>query len=440
MLVVDLPIESDDEFLNRYQRAAFGYFEQAANLENGLVADTTRQLSPASIAVVGFALSCYPVAVERGWMTRGAAVERTLATLRFFWKSRQGEEPDATGHKGFYYHFLDIESGARAWRCELSFVDTTLLLAGVLVAAAYFAGGNEKEAEVRALADALYRRVDWQWARGGEVTVRQGWKPESGFLHYGWDGYNEATILYVLALASPTHPIPNESYAAWTATYQWENIYDYDVLYGGPLFMHQFSHAWVDFAGIRDQFMREKKCDYFENSQRAIYIQREYAQRNPYSYASYGKDFWGLTANDGPGDFRLRIDGRDRFFFSYSARGVPFGPDDGTVAPWGCLASLPFAPEIALSALRQFCKLYPTLTGNTMLPNGVNPTLADQGDFGPGGWISEGYYGLDQGIVVLMIENHRSGMIWKLLRDCPYVRSGLHLAGFRGGWLSRHPR
>jgi hypothetical protein len=432
-IVAEPPARSDEELLDRFQRAAFGYFLEQFNPETGLVADRNRAGAPASIAVVGFALSCYPVAVERGWMARTDAAARALVTLRFFWNSQQSEQPDATGYKGFYYHFLDMKTGKRVWQSELSLIDTTLLLAGVLAASVYFGEDTASENEIRELADALYRRVDWQWAQGGEATARQGWKPSSGFLHYGWDGYNEATILYVLGLASPTHPLQDNSFEAWTATYQWENIYDYEFLYAGPLFIHQFSHAWIDFAGIRDRFMREKDSDYFENSRRATYVQREYARRNPYGFEGYGKDCWGITANDGPGFQVLRMDGRERRFFSYAARGVPYGPDDGTIAPWSALASLPFAPELALSALRHFCARYPGMIRESRLPSGFNPTLPSGG---PCGWVSEGYFGLDQGIIVLMVENYRTRLIWKLMRRCPYIGGGLRRAGFTGGWLS----
>ena len=301
MTVAEPSAQSDEELLDRFQRAAFGYFLEQFNPENGLVADTSRAGAPASIAVVGFALSCYPVGVERGWMARADAAARTLVTLRFFWNSLQSEQPDATGYKGFYYHFLDMKTGKRVWQSEVSLIDTTLLLAGVLTASVYFSEDTPSENEIRERADAIYRRIDWQWARGGAATVRQGWKPESGFLHYGWDGYDEAIILYVLGLASPTHPLPEDSYIRWTATYQWENIYDYEFLYAGPLFIHHFSQAWIDFAGIRDRFMCEKNSDYFENSRRATYVQREYGRRNPYGFEGYGKDCWGITANDGPG-------------------------------------------------------------------------------------------------------------------------------------------
>ncbi len=366
-------------------------------------------------------------------MTRADAAARTLVTLRFFCNSSQSEQPDATGYRGFYYHFLDMKTGKRVWQSEVSLIDTTLLLAGVLTASVYFSEETPSENEIRERADAIYRRVDWQWARGGGTTVRQGWKPESGFLHYGWGGYDEAIILYVLGLASPTHPLSESSYIKWTATYQWENIYDYEFLYAGPLFIHHFSQAWIDFAGIRDRFMCEKKSDYFENSRRATYVQREYARRNPFGFEGYGKDSWGITANDGPGFQTLKIDGRERRFLGYAARGVPYGPDDGTIDPCAVLASLPFAPELSLSALHHFCVRYPEMIRESRLPSGFNPTLP--GD-GPSGWVSEGYFGLDQGIIVLMIENYRSRLIWNLMRRCPYIGSGLRRAGFTGGWLS----
>jgi hypothetical protein len=425
-------VETDESLLERFQRGAFDYFAQTFNLANGLNADTTRPDSPSSIAVVGFALSAYPVGVERGWMSRTRAAARALTTLRFFWNAPQGEEPDAAGYKGFFYHFLDMRTGARVWRCELSPIDTTLLLAGMLTAAAYFSEDSPVEREIRALADAIYRRVDWSWAQAGEATVRQGWKPESGFLHYGWEGYSEAILLYALGLASPTHPLSDASYEAWTQTYQWENIYHRDVLYAGPLFIHLFSHAWIDLAGLRDRFMREKRSDYFENSRRAVEIQREYARRDPRGFLGYDQDSWGLTASDGPSHGSVRCDGRERRFFGYAARGAPYGPDDGTLAPWAPLAALPFAPDLAMTALRRLCERHPRMTENSRLPSGYNPTLAVAG---PEGWVSEGYFGLDQGIVALMVENHRSGLIWRLMRRCPYLGQGLRRAGFRGGWL-----
>jgi hypothetical protein len=205
-------------FLDGLQRETFDYFVHEANPLNGLIADKTQAGSPASIAAVGFALSSYPVGVERGFMPRADAVTRTLATLRFFHASDQSAGIDATGYKGFYYHFLDMVSGRRVWKCELSTIDSAILLAGVLTVAAYFCGDGEDEREIRALADTLYLRADWNWACNGSVTVTHGWKPESGFLGYRWQGYSEAMIsicwvwarrpIRFLAKAGPNGPRP----------------------------------------------------------------------------------------------------------------------------------------------------------------------------------------------------------------------------------------
>ncbi|MCR4342089.1 MAG: hypothetical protein NUW01_19605, partial [Gemmatimonadaceae bacterium] len=353
----------NEQTLDDIQRAAFGYFLETVNPANGLVADTSRPGSPCSIGVVGFALSAYPVAVERGWMPRAAAVDRTLAALRFFRDSDQRGGRDATGFKGFYYHFLDMHSGRRVWRSELSMMDTALLLAGALAAGRSFASPSPEETELRGLVDTLYRRADWRWSQDGGRTIKMGWKPESGFLNYGWEGYSEAILLYVLALGSPTCPVEGgrESYRAWTATYQWEHLYGYDLLCAGPLFIHQFAHAWIDFRGIRDLFMREKRSDYFENSRRATEVQREYARRNPHEFTGYDEHSWGLTACDGPNNQMADLAGERRRLFGYAARGVPYGPDDGTLGGWAALASLPFAPETALRAAHTMLQRYPEI-------------------------------------------------------------------------------
>ncbi|MXN52799.1 hypothetical protein GR158_16930 [Shinella sp. AETb1-6] len=421
---------SDDLLVKRLQRAAFSYLVDYTDANTGLVADTSRPGSPSSIAVVGFALSCYPVAAQNGWLSRREAADRTLKVLRFFLNSRQSEEGDATGYKGFYYHFLDMKSGKRVWQCELSLIDTALLMAGVLVAAGYFNGSGD-ESEVRDHADALYRRVDWRWAQNGTSGLSQGWKPECGFLHYGWEGYNEATILYVLGLGSPTFPLAASCYETWSLTYQWENLLDRNVLYSGPLFTHLFSHAWIDFRGIRDAFMREKNSDYFENTKSAIAIHREYGERNPYAFEGYSRDFWGVTAGDGPSVAALHQSGRDRRFYGYMSRGVPYGPDDGTISPWAMLATLPFAPEAALSGTRRLLERYPQVCHEDRFSSGFNPTLSGEA----GGWLSEGWYGLDQGLLAMSLENHRTGLIWEIVRGCGYVRDGLKRAGFEGGWL-----
>jgi hypothetical protein len=423
---------ADDELLARLERGAFEYFVEEVHPATGLVADTSREGSPASIAVVGFALAAYAIAVERGWLARSEAVDRVLATLRFFHASPQEAAPDSTGYGGFYYHFLDPELGRRVWQCEVSPIDTTLLVAGALVAAAYFDRVTPREALVRSLAQELYERIDWEWMRNGMGTIRQGWKPEAGFLHYGWEGYSEAILLYVLALASPSHALPASSYHGWTSTYQWERIYGRDVLYAGPLFIHQFSHAFIDFRHIKDAFMKETGSDYFVNSCRTVAVQREYARRDPLEFGNYGLDCWGLSAGDGPGERSVHMHGRQRRFFEYVARGVPYGPDDGTICPPAVLACVPFDPDAVLSAVRHFLDLYPEWKARYRLPSGFNRCAPGAPDRG---WVSDGYYGLDQGIVLLMIENHRSGLVWNLMRESPILRRGLRRAGFQGGWL-----
>jgi hypothetical protein len=429
------PAYGEDQ-LHTLQRNTFRYFWEETNPANGLIPDNTAAADvPASIAGVGFALATYPVAVERSFVSRTDAVARTLATLRFLWDAPQGTMPDASGHRGFFYHFLDVATGRRAWRCELSTIDTAILIIGALTAAAYFDRDTAGEREVRELADSLYRRVDWRWAQNGGAAVSHGWTPSAGFKRYRWQGYNEALILYVLGLGSPTHPLPATSYRAWTSTYRWKKLYGCEYLYGGALFMHQLSLAWIDFRGIRDAFMRRHTIDYFENSRRATYINQQYAIRNPKGFRGYGQHAWGITASNGPGPATCRVSGTRRRFFGYAARGVPYGPDDGTLAPWAVAASLPFAPEIVLPTLAHCAEAYPNVENEHGLVCSFNPTFLGRGS-GRSGWISNAHFALDQGPVILMIENYRSELIWRLMRGCPYVVAGLQRAGFTGGWLA----
>lgn len=430
---------ASDSELELVQRQAFDFFAHNMNPANGLIPDKTEPGCPASIAATGLALACNPVAVERGLLSRSQAIQRTLATLQFLQAGDQGTDQDATGHRGFFYHFLDLETGRRAGNCELSTIDSTFLFAGALAAAEYFDGADDDERQIRALANALYERADWVWALDGGTTIRHGWTPEGGFLRYRWEGYDEALLLYILALASPTHPIPERCYDAWLSTYRWEQCFGQQYLYAGPMFTHQLSHVWIDFRNIQDAFMREKGIDYFENSRRATLVQREYAIRNPLQWKDYSELCWGITASDGPGPVTLKLNGVQRRFFGYVARGVPFGPDDGTVAPWSVVASLPFAPEIILPTiahlleddkLRQFNRYGFSASYNPTFQRGSGDEL---------GWISPWHYGLNQGPIVLMIENHRTDLLWRLMRGCGYIRTGLHRAGFEGGWLEEMP-
>jgi hypothetical protein len=424
----------DEPMVVDLARRTFGYFVREVDRDSGLVRDSTRENSPATIAGSGLALTCYAAAAERGWLSRDDAAARTLAALRFLWTAEQSDAPDATGYRGFFYHFLDAFRGQRVWQSELSTIDSAIAFAGALAAAEYFDRDAPAERQIRELAEKLYARADWTWTLRGGDAIAHGWTPEHGFLPHDWYGYNEALLVYILALGSPTYPVPGAAYDRWLSTYRWKRLYGHEHVYGGPLFMHQLSHIWIDFRGVRDAYMREKRIDYFENSRRATYVQREYATRNPRRFVGYGPDAWGISASDGPGPASRVVRGGRRRFYDYRARGVPFGPDDGTLAPWAVAASLPFAPEIVLPALRYFSDTYPAITGKYGYKCSLNPSFT--GPKGAGStWISTGHYAIDQGPVVLMIENYLSGLIWRLIRRCPYVATGLRRAGFRGGWL-----
>jgi hypothetical protein len=421
------------------QRNSFDYFVHEVNEANGLVADKTAADWPASIAAVGMALTAYPIGVERGYMTRARALQRTLTTLRFLSASAQGESPDASGHRGFYYHFLDMQTGRRVWNCELSSIDSALLIAGVLAAAEYFRDDNADARELRALADALYRRVDWAWMCNGGATLCHGWRPEDGFLPWHWKGYDEAMILVLLALGSPTHPLPPQAWEAWLSTCAWRSVEGIEYLHAAPLFIHQMSHVWVDFRGIRDAFMRAQRSDYFENSRRAAHVQQRYAVRNPRRMAMYGECCWGITASDGPGATRRGERVGDRIYYDYVARGAPDGPDDGTLAPWAVLASLPFAPEIVLPTIEHLRRLQLHVANPYGFKASFNATFPTDRCHPVVGWVSPYHFGINEGPTVLMVENHLSGLVWRLMRGCAPLVDGLRRAGFEGGWLAALP-
>ncbi len=432
------PQGPDEEMLSVLQRETFAYFLKEVNDKTGLIADKTQPGSPSSIAATGLGLSCYIAGIERGFITRADAIKRTLTVLRFFYNSSQGTEADATGYKGFYYHFLDMETGKRVWQCELSTVDTAILLAGVLTARYYFMGKNKSEIEIRQLADKLYERVDWQWALNGKDSISHGWKPESGFLLSRWNKqYCEAHIIYILALGSPTFPISPSGYKKWISTFEWKKIYKIECIYAGPLFIHQMSQIWLDCKGVSDDFNRKIGIDYFENSRRATQIQQKYAIENPLSFAHYGKNGWGFTASDGPGPATRTIDGIKRKFYDYIARGAPYGPDDGTISPWAVVSSLPFLPEVVLPTIRHAIERRDYERHHACgFDASYNPTFPEKhSEFGT--WISEWQFGLNQGPVILMIENYKSGLIWDVMKKCPHIINGLRRAGFSGGWLDQ---
>jgi hypothetical protein len=401
--------------------------------------------SASSIAAVGFALTAYPIGVERRYVTRAAAAERVLKVLRFFDTAPQGPEPvGRTGHRGFFYHFLDMRTGHRsAPDVELSTIDTTLLLAGVLFCQSYFDRPGPDETAIRELAERIYARVDWNWAAPRSPIVSMGWRPEVGHYPSEWRIYDESMILYVLALGSPTHPLPDDAWRAYTADRALREYRGQTHVNFAPLFGHQYSHVWIDFRGILDDSMARKGLDYFENSRRATLAQREYAIANPNGFRGYGRDVWGLTACDGPHG-RARVDGREVEFWGYAARGAAHGEerDDGTLAPTAAISSLPFAPEIVVPAVREMRRRYGAhLYGEYGFLDAFNPSVPDgtavrAGRVVPGaGWFDTDYLGIDQGPILAMIENHRNGFVWRVMKRNPHVQRGLLRAGFRGGWL-----
>ena len=421
----------ENALLDDLQKRTFLWFWETANPKNGLVPDRwPREKAPSSIAAVGFGLTAYAVGVERGWITREQARERVLTTLEFFTNARQS--PDATGvtgYKGFYYHFLDMETGERRGDNELSTIDTTLLFAGVLFCQSYFDRDHPEEVRIRNLADQMYAAADWRYFLVNAPLVQMSWRPERGFGRGIWRGYNEGAILYILALASPTFPVDRASWDAWVSTYKWDTFYGQEHINFAPLFGHQYSHVWIDFRGIQDDYLRAKGIDLFENSRRATMSQRAYAIDNPAEWRDYGENIWGLTACDGPRGGKMVVDGVEREFWGYSARGAAAHEirDDGTIAPTAAIGSIPFAPEIVIPLISEMRTKYgDALYQQYGFVDAFNPTRQ---------WFDTEYLGIDQGPILLMIENYRTGLVWNVMKKNAHIVRGLRAAGFSGGWL-----
>ena len=437
-------------FLDTLQLRTFRFFWELSDPRTGLTPDRAPTKSFASVAAGGFALTAYPIGVERGYVTRVQATERAQRTLRFFWTASQGDAPaGCIGYRGFFYHFLDPATGTRFADVELSTMDTALLLAGALFCQSYFDGPDAGEAEIRALADSLYFRADWNWAFVRPPMIVHGWDPKEGFLPYDWRGMNESLILPILALGSPTHPLPHAVYADWLRGCQWGTFQGYEHVGFPPLFGHQYSQVWLDLRGVRDSLMQAHGIDWFENSRRATYAQRAYAVANPGGFRGYGESLWGLTACDGPLDGQLTIDGRQRAFRTYAARGASFHEivDDGTVSPAAAGGSIAFAPEIVIPALIAMRETYgENLFRQYGFVDAFNPTLdvpgqTHHGRTVPGvGWFDSDYLGIDQGPILCMTENYRSGLVWRVMRRNPHVVRGMRAAGFTGGWLDLAPK
>ena len=409
-----LPPLTDEQLLDSLQYYAFRFFWDEANPSNGLIKDRSTPSSAASIASVGFGLTAIGVATDHGWITREAGRDRTLTTLRTFWEMPQGDAASGTiGYRGWYYHFLDMNTATRlytgSWKSELSSIDTGLLLAGILYAREYYTGADSAEALIRSLADSITARIDWVWMMDGGSSLTHGYTPEGGMLSYRWIGYSEAMILYLLGLGVPVNPLPPSAWTAWTSGYSWQTHYGYEFVNFPPLFGHQYSHCWVDFRGIADTYMQARGITYFENSRRATLANRAYCIQNPGGFAGYSSTIWGLTACDGPS--------------GYSARGAPPSQnDDGTIAPTAAGGSIPFTPTESVGALQA---MYTTYGAQLWGPYGFGDA------FNPGAsWFGSEVIGIDQGPIVIMIENYRTGRVWETFMRNSTIAAGLAAASF----------
>jgi hypothetical protein len=443
------PALTPDALLGDAQRRTFNYFWQTTEAARGLAPDLIPGPAPASIAAMGFAYTAVPIGVEHGWVTRAQAAQRVRGWLEFLRDAPQGPAATGvTGYKGFFYHFLDAGSGTRYRNSELSTIDSALLFMGVRFCGQYFNGADANETAIRTIAEFVCERADWNWMQANGPGVCMGWRPETGFLSADWEGYNEAMLMYLLALGSQSHPVGPDSWAVWTGGYarSWGTIQGVEHLTFGALFAHQFTQMWVNLQGINDAYMRARGFDYFENSRRAVLSQRAYAIANPLGFEGYSADIWGLSACDGPYDGTLNYRGAATRFHTYAARGVYLLAkdqiDDGTLSVSAALGCLPFAPELVTPAVAAMYERYGSVIyGDFGFQDSYNPSfryevpLISGRRVGELGWVDSRYYGLTQGPIVAMIENYRSGLIWRYMQNDPIIRRGLQRAGFTGGWL-----
>ena len=392
-------VSSDQAFLDEIERKALDYFLTERNPETGLVRDWAwngpgESVSPASVAASGFALTAYGVGVERGWLKKENGIELARQALLFL-------NHQAPQEHGFFYHFLTMGQGARAGKSEVSPIDTTLAVAGVLFAGEYF-----KDPEIKALAREIWERIDWTWMLNGDKTFALAWSPERKFYPARWSNFDESLLMYFLALGSPTHPIPESS---WGALRRPVGSYGrLCLIQSPPLFTHQFPHIWIDFRDKHDRF-----ADYFENSKNATLAQRQCAIDQSQKFKSYGPDSWGLTATEGPA--------------GYKAYGAPPGwaTHDGTVAPSACGASIVFTPDESISCLKYIREHYgDKLWGRYGFSDSFNRDL---------NFYSKKVFAINQGLLLLMIENYRSRLIWDVMNRIPETKEAFKRAGFQDG-------
>jgi hypothetical protein len=415
---------TDAALLDTLQHTAFQYFWEQGSSFNGLIRDRSKGDSPASTASMGFGLSAICIGIDHGYVSRADGATRVLTALQTLWNMPQGNSTSGTiGYKGLFWHWLDMSTATRTWNSELSTIDTALLFAGIMDARQYFTGDSGDEPLIRALADSITYRADWDFMRNGGPGLKMGFQPgATGFGGFGtWVGYNEAMILYIIALGSRTHPVPASDWDKWTSGYSYIGQYGYIYVNFPPLFGHQYSHCWIDFRGIRDSYMQARNTygdptlDYFENSRRATLAQRAYAIANPGLRVGYSANLWGLTASDVP--------------TGYSARGAPPGQnDDGTITPTAPISSIPFAPTECLAVAHNLWDNYSTgLWGPYGFKDAFNLTSNPD-------WYDTDYLGIDQGPIIMMIENYRTNSVWNRFMKHPDIVRGMYYAGFTPGF------
>ncbi|MGA9779082.1 MAG: glucoamylase family protein [Verrucomicrobiia bacterium] len=408
------PFPSDDAYLDYLQQANFDYFWYAANPTNGLVPDRSTTGSACSISSVGFGLTAIGIAIDHGWITRDQGAARVLTTLNTFWNGPQGTNASGDiGYNGWFYHFLDMNAATRSGSSELSSIDTTLLLGGILYVKQYFNGTNATETSIQTTASAIFNRVNWIWMAPdipGTNGVRMGWLPDTGFSTFGdWVGYDEGMLIYLLGIGATSNALPASCWNYWTSGYIWANYYGYSFVTFPPLFGHEYSHCWVDFRHVGDAYMNAENSTYFENSHRAALAQQAYCAADPLGWPGYSSLDWGLTASDDP--------------TGYAAHGAPPAENDnGTIAFTASGGAMAFAPEIALPTLKNFYK-------------GGRPRFWTQYGFIDAYNLSAAWYdnaelGIDQGPIVIMVENYRNQNVWRLFMQNPEIQQGLQEAGF----------
>ena len=396
--------QEDRLLLEKIERDSIEYFLRHSDRETGLTQDSSLAGSPASIAATGFSLASLAIAQSHGWIPPSKAYDqtrRTLETLRH----------EAQHQNGFFYHFLDPKTGKRAWRSEASSIDTALLLAGALLASQYF-----EDTDIPRLVQELYERIDWKWMMNGTSLVSHGWKPESGFLPYYWDSYNELIILQALAIGAPKNPIPPEAWDAWDRLEDEYNGKRIVFSHTGSLFTYQYAQAFIDFRKLRD-----REVNYFENSKNATLANWEYSLSFKEKYLTYSEISWGLTASLGQGGYR-----------AYGAK-PGLGYHDGTVAPYASIGSLVFTPELSLPAIKFFYGQYQdSLYGPFGFRDAFNLNKK---------WWGRDYLGIDQGISVLMLENFLfEGSVWKKFMELPAVQRWIELCRLREDYSRRRNR